>query len=1105
MSWRLRVFDPITSALIASSPPLAGLDLDALPKKLTEAFTDIVAARIRLRGVQGEAASAELATALAEVRRLAAAHEAFVALLPERENRRAAAFVAASAHQVCLLGEESEGERSASYVDGLGVAPEISATLLFLAAEAHADAAESAKRIRIDREENSPVERALLLAIKLLALGRMRDASRLPVPALDLELESPELAVQALLLELLKGVRNIAARLLLRIDADAGGIQPASEFFQRVKALSVGRLDDILGTGDPIYSLFPGPLHLANLLIAVERDLIESAVTRIPTPNNLVEDDWWQVIRRMAGRRPYLWRNHREAINKNYLEKGISSAISFPTGGGKSTLAELKIATCLLRNEKVVFLVPTHALVDQTTKALKDTFNTFEIVGDATEDDFSMGEIIVLPEAIVTTPERCLMLMSMQPEAFADLGLIVFDECHLLHPRDAERNRRSVDAMLAVLNLTQLAPAADLLLLSAMMKNAEEIAEWVSEFTGRECLALNLAWKPTRQVRGSVVYPAKRITELNEKLKAARAAHPNHQNAPVAVKREMKAQPFGFFGLLQTWATQNRGDYTLLPLLPEEHSLSTGRSKGGRWYLTPNGNQTSATLAAAAASSGLKTLVFVQTIPLAEASARDFYRLLDAPTVTLSDSERELYRLAAEEMGDASHCYLRLRADGAFVGGAASHHSLLLREERQLHEALFKREGGISVMFATSTLAQGMNLPSQVVIISGDPRFDPEIDKMAQLEAHELLNAAGRAGRAGEGSQGFVLVVPSRVVEFDDQANLINAHWMTLQSIFSQSDQCLVIDDPTTALLDKIHEGTIDHGMPAYLLSRLPSPADDGGDAPLRTLIGRSFAAFRARKRGDAEWIESRIASVSAARKQLEPPDADQWLDRVSGLTGVSVGTLREICAIFDDPQHSANTIAAVDALLAWLNANPAKLLELVRPENVQGLFGGAYEKLATDDQRGRHALPVIESMLKRWLAGEPLNMIEAAYPGGGDPEKCEYSRHFVLRLVPDLAFLAGLPARILIARNAKDGIEAPIRSILTTLSGAVREGCEGPECLAVRKNAGSSVSRVAARGLYDQIAQSIPAGDENEDFESTLDRVRKAWALLAFDDLDEL
>lgn len=1097
--WR-RVFDPITAELIASSPALAGLDLNALPKKLTEAFAEIIAARIRLRGARDDTASAELATALAEARRLAAAHEAFVALLPERENRRAAAFVAASAHQLVMLGEESKGQRTTSYVDGLSIAPEVSATLLFLVAEAHADAAESAKRIRADSEGHSHVERTLLLAIKLLALGKLREASRLPLPAIDLELESPELAVQALLLEILKGVRSIATRLLLRIDA--GGITPASEFFQRVKELSVGRLEDILETGDPIYSLFPGPLHLANLLMAVERDLIESVVTRIPTPNGLTEDNWWQVIRRMAGRRPYLWRNHREAISKQYLERGISSAISFPTGGGKSTLAELKIATCLLRDEKVVFLVPTHALVDQTTRALKDTFNTFEIVGDATEDDFSILDTLVLPEVIVTTPERCLMLMSMEPEAFADLGLIVFDECHLLHPRDAERSRRNVDAMLAVLNLTQLAPKADLLLLSAMMKNAEEIAEWVSELTGRSCLALNLAWKPTRQVRGSVVYPAKRIAELNEELAAARTAHPKYKNAPVAVKRQMKAQPFGFFGLLQTWATQNRADYTLLPLLPEEHSFSTARAQGGRWYLTPNGNKISATLAAAAASSGLKTLVFVQTIPLAEASARDFHTLLDAPTVTLSDDERELYRLASEEMGGASHCYLKLEVDGAFVGGAASHHSLLLREERQLHEALFKREDGISVLFATSTLAQGMNLPSQVVIISGDSRFDPEVDKMAQLEAHELLNAAGRAGRAGEGSQGVVMIVPSRVVEFDDQSNLINSHWMTLQSIFSQSDQCLVIDDPTTALLDKIHQGTTDHGMPAYLLSRLPSP-DDDGDAPLRTLLDRSFAAFRARKRGDHVWIESRIASACAARKQLEPPEADQWLDGVSGLTGVSVGTLSEIYAIFDVPEHSENTIAAVDALLTWLNGNPANLFELVRPENVQGLFGVEYAKLVTDDERGRYALPVIESMLKRWLMGEPLNMIETAYPNGGDPVKCEYSRHFVLRLVPDLAFLAGLPARILIARNGKDGNEAPICSVLTTLSGAVREGCEGPECLAVRKISGASVSRVAARALYNQIAQLIPAGNENEDFEATLDRVRMARARLDFDDLD--
>lgn len=73
---------------------------------------------------------------------------------------------------------------------------------------------------------------------------------------------------------------------------------------------------------------------------------------------------------------------------------------------------------------------------------------------------------------------------------------------------------------------------------------------------------------------------------------------------------------------------------------------------------------------------------------------------------------------------------LSLRRHGGVVRtGAASHHSLLLREERELHESLFKRKDGLHALFVTSTLAQGMNLPSEVVIICGDSRFDLDADK----------------------------------------------------------------------------------------------------------------------------------------------------------------------------------------------------------------------------------------------------------------------------------------------------------------------------------------------------------------------------------------
>lgn len=1089
------MFDPITSALIAASPPLDGLDLDALPKRLTEAFADIVAARIRLRGENAEQASETLQQTLLEVRRLAAAHEAFVALLPERENRAAAAFVAASAHQVCLIGSAViEDEFAQSYLQGASIAPEICATLLFMVAEAHADAAECAKRISYSPDAGTSVERALLSAVKSLASGRLSNINQIDIPALDVDQPTPEQAIDALFLELLKGIKQLTARLLARVDLDPseGGIEPASAYFNRVKELSVGQMDDLLGTGDLIFNLFPGPLHLANLLIAVERDLVGSALTRTPAPQGVDENGWWQVIRRMARKRPFLWRNHREAIASNYLEKGISSAISFPTGGGKSTLAELKIAAALIRGEKVVFLVPTHALVDQTTRALKDTFNTFEIVGDV-EDEVTFSDIVVLPEVIVTTPERCLMLLTTQPEAFSDLGLIVFDECHLLHPRDADRSRRSIDAMLAILNLAIAAPEADLLLLSAMMKNAEEIALWLQELTGRNCLALSLAWKPTRQVRGSVVYPASTTKKLTDELREARRAFPKHKDPPAAVKRALIAQPFGFFSLLQTWASQERDDYTLQPLLNEAHRLSTGRARGGGWYLTPNGNHTSALIAAAAASSGLKTLVFVQSTVLAEAGVKEFPALVDAPTIILKEDELEYHRIAAEELGGAQHCYLTPEPDGSFCVGAASHHALLLREERLLHESLFKRKDGIDVLFATSTLAQGMNLPSEVVIIAGDSRFDPNADKMAQLEAHELLNAAGRAGRAGESSQGFVLVVPSRVVEFDDESNLINEYWMTLQSIFSQSDQCLDIDDPTTVLLDKIHAGAFDQGMPAYFLSRLPASDENGTDAPIRNLIARSFGAFRARQKGDEDWAESRIAAAFAARKHLESADEEKWLDRVSGLTGVSVEILREIVALFSVAENFQTTEDAVKTLIEWLNSNPAKLLELVRPENIEGLFTGDYKKLETDHDRGAFALPVIIDMLKKWLVSLPLNVMEASHPKA-DFVKCEYSRHFVLRIVPDLAFVAGLPARLLAAQNGED---VPLPITLATLGSCVREGCDSPESLATRLASGRSVSRVAARARYEELLPFFKVGQIDETFEQTMDRYRAASAAL--------
>jgi hypothetical protein len=91
------MLDADTVELIARAPPLEGLDLAQLPQTLTEVYAQIVAARVRLRGLTaGEALPDAVTNAIQTMRRIASAHEAFVSTLPAREDRSAAAFVAAN-------------------------------------------------------------------------------------------------------------------------------------------------------------------------------------------------------------------------------------------------------------------------------------------------------------------------------------------------------------------------------------------------------------------------------------------------------------------------------------------------------------------------------------------------------------------------------------------------------------------------------------------------------------------------------------------------------------------------------------------------------------------------------------------------------------------------------------------------------------------------------------------------------------------------------------------------------------------------------------------------------------------------------------------------
>ena len=1092
------MFDPSTADLIRRAPPLEGLDTASLPDRLTDFYARIVTARLRLRS--GEDIDDEaLEELIAETRRLAFTNEALVSVSPDRDDRAAAAFVAATAHQLVFNAERIRVPKAPrSYLDARSISPDIAAMLLFLVAEASADAREMA--LRVESETEAPIERALVAALRDLAQGHLIAVVRadLPPDATVRQPSAPDTAASALYLAILKGVRALALR-MLQPDEPLSGGDPV-EIFRNVRSLciSVDHLDiDDLFHG-PL-GVFSGPGHLASILIAVAGDMARGAVVALPPPGGVDPNAWRTYVGSVARRRPVLWRNHRDAIDRGYLEPGVSSAVGFPTGSGKSTVAELKIGTVLLSRRSEVFLAPTHALVDQTRGSLARAFPTARVRHeylDETDRSLLQDEP---PDILVMTPEACLARMSFDASILEDTGLLVFDECHLLHPTEVGSDRRALDAMLCVINFARAAPHADFLLLSAMMKNTVEISDWIEDLTQRHCLSLSLSWKPTRQLRGSIVYQYRDISALNTMLQDRRPAI-RTKTIPAPVKRAVSAQPFGLFSLKQTWATGARDDYAFSPLLDEAPLLGVNPS----WRLTPNSGEVSSAIAAAAAKSGIKTLLFFQTIRNAASAAKKISDRLGSARICLSDEERSLCEIAKREFGDAAHLYLTVREDRVETL-AAVHHGLLLPEERRLVEALYERVDGIGVLTATSTVAQGMNLPSELVIIAEDSRFDQAAERLADrrkiLKAQELLNAAGRAGRAGHNANGIVLVVPGRVISVNYEGTPIDSYWSDLHQIFGQPDQCLDIDDPLTAVLDRVHANVADAGaLERYCIAKLAGGGTRNESCGhLSWAVQRSLAGFRARRDDTRDWLESRTdAAMNLLTMDAAETGDEAHYRSICATVGLPLEVIRSLAQRLDSsaPPMEASVTELCRWIFAWLLDHPDILDQILRRDDLDSLFGKPFNKMENETERTRYAVPRLSKLAHYWMSGRPLRDLEVAL--GVKPAKlktCNGARRFVMKIVPNLAYAFSLPALLKQAPTSTDEADGDFVSPhLTQLAYCMRHGFDSHEKAALNHHLRRErLCRVMVHERFSVIQPYLAASSADETWEATLRRVRAA------------
>ena len=1041
------MYDPDTAALIRSAPELSDLDRESLPDALSRAFAEIASARVLLR--DGVDDPAGLNETIDFAKRLAQAYEALVSIDPNRENRAAAGFVAATAYQlvyqITALGEET---RPAAFLGSDGISPDISAMLLFLVAEASADASEVARAIK--RPGDSRLQSELILHLTMLArgqVGEISDRKRVRMERVVVG-TGADRANAALYYRLLRGVRALAFALQGR---SIKGMADPIAVFADVKTLAAPSVEeDVEGLDHGPFVVFPGPFHLASILIAAGSALMEGAVVNLPPPEGVSAERWRPAMKTVAKTRPYLWRNHKEAAARGYLENGTSSAIGFPTGAGKSTTAQLKIHSTLLSGRKAVFLAPTHTLVDQTARDLRGAFPTASVQGERVDEFGFSSDEDELPDVLVMTPEACLLLTHMEPERFEDVGLLIFDECHLIHPKDGA-DRRAIDGMLCILSFVRVAPGADIVLLSAMMKNTEELSAWLEYLTGRKSLALDDAWKPTRQLRGCIVYDIDRIRHLEKQLVEGRRKKPTG-GAPVTLKREMTALPSAFFSVKQTWASQIRSDYALVPLFSNSLPLAVNAN----WGLTPNSGVVAASIAAAAAEAGIRTLIFSQSIPNAVSISEKTAANLGECTVELTEAERRFHDIAVDELGNASQLYLTLR-DGKLAARAGTHHGQLLPEERQLAESLYKRKGALSVLAATPTLGQGMNLPAELVIIAEDSQYNADAGRRDILDPEDLLNAAGRAGRAGESATGIVLVIPGKVVGLNDKENKIGNRWSRLRDIFGQSDQCLVLDDPFTALMDRIHDQTTEIGdLEKYVVARLAETSEgEDGIRDVRLGLARSFAAFRKKKADDEDWVTSRTASALA----LLDDDADESaIDRqplrdLASMLGMPEDVLARLADDVIKTGLDTNTSVTdwCSWMFDWLQQHPNEMFRLVKVESVEYLLGTEFKNLGTNAERAAMAVPLLRVGLEQWMNGASLMDIQTVLSNKQrEIKRSTGARKFVIRVVPDIAHVLAAPYQIFMRLiNAEKDEPVEPSAGLAYLNQCIRRGYSSAEMAA--------------------------------------------------------
>ena len=1000
------MFDPITEKLIKDIPQFDDIDVERLPQLLSSVYAHIVSAKSQLANGQLPFLIGDFDKTVRTLNKLIFGLEALMIQDLYQKHVESLAFVTATAYSLknMLLQQQEESVVSMDYISS-----DVSTVLHYLIADAVTDAVEVARKFHTADD----IQGSLLRYIRMLAEGKLKEIVESETTKEEFHGDYQEYAINLLMNELCEGIKDVALHFLGNTT-----IKP-TERLEQVLLLSSYQIEKF----DQI-DTYVGIRKIARLLLGVTKHLERAALINIPVPEGVDADQWKSFLyKRCMQGRPFIWRNHGFAIYNRFLDLGVSSIFTYPTGAGKSTIVQLKIASSILADRRVIVLVPTHALESQMKRELSAIFKE-----NFSEQMFAGGEFSEYFEEenkqsiVVMTPERCLTVLGDASDKFNDVGLVVFDEFHLMGAQESGNDSRSLTAMFTMLEIFEKLPQVDFVLLSAMVKNSHDIADWLKSVTHRECLVFDNKWKPTRQLQGCLVYEQAEIKLLQNKART----YSQHKNKKKLVA-SMLATPWCLFCLKTVWNSQKVRDYSKVKLL--NHQISLGISPTTR-KLTPNRNQVACQIASAFVQNGLRVMIFVDTPRSAQSiqkNAKDAIPLVDLSAL-FAQNQAKIDQLTLE-LGDFTYSYLLNQTS------CAVHHGLLLPEERDLMEQSYRQEHGVHLIAATPTLAQGVNLPADVVIIAGYDRYDVNTGGRETLEAHEILNAAGRAGRAGFNSYGAVILIPNHVLAMQD--NTIGNEWQEIKDgVFAGGDQCFVIKDPIERMVGEVLiYGKAVNRDEEILLYRL---GDD--EKNIRRKLSYSFGSYLRRKE-NKEPLEN---DSEALARLVQSEEKDNFLQNVSVKYGVNMDSLSFIqkwvdAQTFDDLM-GMRPVELVGAFFELTKTSDGILESLMANPTVAEVIKGILQiKEENSPYIGDLDIDKLKDLTIAYMEGKNFHDISELLPQSTGNEHLKNVRRFVLSVIPSVSYAIGIFSKLL--KRKADDENVHIDGDILFLATIVKEG----------------------------------------------------------------